>query len=408
MKYTKEAQHLNNAGIDHDSFRGKKPGRRSSNIARGLLIALVLLLSACESPQPLATPSPQNTPAIRATQPPSTLSPSPQFTQTSLPSLTPSFTPTPLPPTITPTPDPYAGLSIPDLVMRSYGGGSLQIEDTLAVNSYFTRNLVMYPSDGLSIYGFMNVPITERPGSSADSGQNGPPYPVIIAVHGYIDPAIYKTLDYTTRYADALARAGFIVLHPNLRDYPPSDSGSNLFRVGMAVDVLNLIAIVKEQAGKPGPLEMADPGSIGLWGHSMGGGITTRVITISPDVKAAVLYGAMSGDELKNYERIFSYFSPGTRGLEELAAPPDVFSSVSPINYLNRIQAAVSINHGENDPDVPPAWSQDLYLRLKDLGKTVEYYTYPNQGHTFHGEGDVLFMQRMIDFFDRYLKDQFN
>ena len=43
------------------------------------------------------------------------------------------------------------------------------------------------------IYGFMNVP-------NADG-----PHPVIIALHGYIDPAIYQTLDYTTRYADALA-----------------------------------------------------------------------------------------------------------------------------------------------------------------------------------------------------------
>jgi dienelactone hydrolase len=31
-----------------------------------------------------------------------------------------------------------------------------------------------------------------------------------------IDPAIYNTLDYTTLYADALASAGYIVLHPNL------------------------------------------------------------------------------------------------------------------------------------------------------------------------------------------------
>lgn len=407
MKHNNGIQHLNKTGIAQGDRSGQWPGPRNSNKTRGLLVALLLLLSACgtSQPSPLVTPSP-SMPAVQATQLPPSPSLAPLFTQTPQPSLTPSITPTPLPPTITPTPDPYAGLSIPDLVRRSYGGGDVQVMDTMAVNSYFTRTLIMYPSDGLSIYGFMNVPNAKRPGSGSDSGAAGPPYPVIIAIHGYIDPAIYQTLDYTTRYADALARAGFIVLHPNLRDYPPSDSGANLFRVGMAVDVLNLIAIVKEQAGKPGPLEMADPNLIGLWGHSMGGGITTRVITVSPDVKAAVLYGAMSGDELKNYERIFSYFSPGTRGIEELAAPPDVFSRVSPINYLNRIQAAVSINHGEDDPDVPPAWSQDLYLRLKDLGKTVEYYTYPNEGHTFHGEGDVLFMQRMIDFFNRYLKDR--
>jgi dipeptidyl aminopeptidase/acylaminoacyl peptidase len=194
------------------------------------------------------------------------------------------------------------------------------------------------------------------------------------------------------------------VLHPNLRGYPPSDDGDNRFRVGMAIDVLNLIATVKQQAGKPGPLELADPNAIGLWGHSMGGGISTRVITVSPDVRAAVLYGAMSADDQKNFERIFSYFSNGERGQEELNAPAEAFERISPIYYLDRIHAAVSIHHGKQDPDVPLAWSLDLCQKLQGLDKTVECFTYQDQAHTFHGDGDELFMQRMIDFFDRQLR----
>ncbi len=180
---------------------------------------------------------------------------------THIPTITPVPSQTPTS-TITPTPDPYAGLTIDDLSSRSYGGGDLIVEDVLAENSYFTRTLLSYPSDGLKIYGFMDIP---RKGT--------PPYPVIIAVHGYIEPSIYNTIDYTTRYADAFARAGYLVIHPNLRGYPPSDSGDNLFRVGMAVDVLNLIALVKAGGGQPGPLAKADSQRIGLWGHSMGGGM---------------------------------------------------------------------------------------------------------------------------------------
>jgi dipeptidyl aminopeptidase/acylaminoacyl peptidase len=296
-------------------------------------------------------------------------------------------------PTISPTPDPYASLTIDALVSRSYGGGQVEAREVLAENSYFTRVLISYPSDGLTIYGFMDVP---KGGES--------PFPVIIALHGYIDPAIYDTIDYTTRYADDLARAGYLVLHPNLRGYPPSDSGDDLFRVGMAVDVLNLIAIVQETGGQPGPLEQANPEAIGLWGHSMGGGISTRVITVNPDIRAAVLYGAMSGDEQKNFDRIYHYFSAGTRGLEERAVPAEAVEQISPANYLDRITAAVSIHHGKDDPDVPLAWSLDLCQRLESLRKTVECFTYPGQAHTFHGEGDVLFVQRAIDFFNRHLR----
>jgi dipeptidyl aminopeptidase/acylaminoacyl peptidase len=316
-------------------------------------------------------------------------------TVTLLPTIpvTPSPTQT-VQPTLTWTPDPYAGYRIEDLARRSYGGGELVVESILAENNYFTRMLISYPSDGLKIYGFMNVP-----------KKGTPPHPVIIAIHGYIEPEIYDTLDYTTRYADTLARSGYLVLHPNLRGYPPSDSGDNLFRVGMAVDVLNLIALVRAQGGQAGALTLADPAAIGLWGHSMGGGISTRVLTVDPDVKAAVLYGAMSGDEKKNYERIFQYFSNGTRGWEELLTPDEIIQDISPINYLDRIQAAVSIHHGANDPDVPPDWSQDLCDRLKALGKPVECFTYKGQAHTFRGEGDDLFNMRMVQFYDSVLRE---
>lgn len=255
----------------------------------------------------------------------------------------------------------------------------------------FNRFLISYPSDSLTIYGFMNVP--QGPG----------PFPVIIALHGYIEPEIYYTIDYTTRYADALARAGYLVLHPNLRGYKPSDDGPNLLRVGMAIDVLNLIAIVRDQGGQPGPLALADPDRIGLWGHSMGGGISLRALTVSPDVKAAVLYAAMSGDERRNFEAIQSW-SGGQRGLAEINVPDDALLRIAPIHYLDRIEAAVSIHHGTADELVPPVWSNELCEQLLALEKVVQCLPYPGQPHTFVGEGDRQFIQNMITFYDTYLK----
>ncbi|HLE15081.1 MAG TPA: alpha/beta fold hydrolase [Anaerolineales bacterium] len=355
-----------------------------------LVAGLVVACSPAEAPPATvsATLAPEPTgQAVLSISPAASATPSATWTETLLPSITPTIT-------HTPTPDPYAGWTIEYLANREYGGGELRIEDTLGDSSRFTRYLIAYPSDDLTIYGFMNVPKGEGP------------FPVIVAIHGYIDPGVYQTLDYTTGYADALARSGYLVLHPNLRGYPPSDDGDNLFRVGMAIDVLNLIELVKGQAGQPGPLELADPQAIGLWGHSMGGGISTRVMTVSPDVDAVVLYGAMSGDEQKNYERIFNFFSNGTRGMQELNSPAEAFTRISPVNFLDRIEAAVSIHHGNQDTEVPLEWSEDLCNRLLELGKSVECYTYNKQPHTFRGEGDQLFVQRTIEFFDRILKDE--
>ncbi len=395
MKW-EQFQYFNNS-IGKFQLAFRQIPKRASILELVCVLLFSVLLAACSPPPPTQPARSTSLPTpVALTQSPS---PVPTRTATAYPTTIPTSTPS-LTPSITPTADPYSGLSIEELAARSYGGGQLAVQEILATNSYFTRTLITFPSDGLTIHGFMNIP------KRLPQDQENERYPTIIALHGYIEPEIYQTLDYTTRYADALARAGFLVIHPNLRGYPPSDSGDNRFRVGMAIDVLNLIAIVKTQAGQPGPLEHVDPQAIGLWGHSMGGGVTTRVITVSPDVRAAVLYAAMSGDEKKNYERIFHYFSNGTRGAEELQAPDEVFQRISPINYLEHIQAAVSIHHGRDDPDVPLAWSLDLCQRLEQLAKQVECFTYPGQPHTFHGDGDTLLIQRMIDFFNKTLRDR--
>jgi uncharacterized protein len=338
------------------------------------LIGLILLAGTLSACAPASAVVPPTSTASSTVAPPDSTT-------------TATHTVTPAP---TGTPDPFEPYTIAHLRGRAYGGGDIEIVERVGTNSAFTRYLIKYPSDGLSISGFANVP-----------GSPGP-HPVIVALHGYIDPEVYDTFDYTTHYADALASAGYLVLHPNLRGYPPSDSGRDLFRVGMATDVLNLIAIVRATAGQPGILESADASRIGLWGHSMGGGIATRVLTVSPDVRAAVLYGAMSGDEARNYEAI-GVWSEGERGQEERAVPIAQLDRISPIHFLDGISAAVSIHHGLADELVPVAWSMQLCELLKAAHKDVECHFYPDMPHTFRGKGDKEFIQYTIQFLDRSL-----
>ena len=396
--------------MGHVATHGRPRSRLIGYGVRPFLFLLLLLgVVACGDAIP-ATPQaqqqarqPTNRPASQPTVQ-SIAQPTPEATITAsaTPAREPSSTTT-VPPTptatasLTPTPDPYAGLTIADLAARSYGGGELEVVQTLAVTGAFTRTLITYPSDGLTIYGFMNVPA--GPG----------PFPVALVLHGYIPPEQYGTIAYTTRYADALARAGYLVIHPNYRNYPPSDEAEAFaggretsdFRVGYAVDVLNLIAVVEAQGGRPGPLQKADPEQMHLLGHSMGGGIALRVVTVNPEVDAAVLYGSMSGDEYKNYERILLW-SNGEVGEGELATPAEDMARIAPIYHLARIEAAVSIHHGEADDVVPPAWSEELCQRLRELEKTVECFSYAGAPHTFRDEADRLFQQRVVDFFNRY------
>jgi dipeptidyl aminopeptidase/acylaminoacyl peptidase len=149
----------------------------------------------------------------------------------------------------------------------------------------------------------------------------------------------------------------------------------------------------------------ADPDQIGMWGHSMGGGVTTRVVTVNQDVDAAVLYAPMSGDERQNYEAIWVWLA-GEMGAEELAVPEVELTRISPVYYYDQIDTPIYINHGRADELVPLRWSVATCDALRLLGKQVECSYYPDMPHTFYGEGDEEFIQNVRWFFDRFLKAQ--
>jgi dipeptidyl aminopeptidase/acylaminoacyl peptidase len=250
------------------------------------------------------------------------------------------------------------------------------------------RKIFKYRSEGLELFGFINIPEGEGP------------FPVVLLLHGYVDPARYRTLDYTVRYTDALAEAGYITIHPNLRGYADSENGENILGTGDTIDALNLLALVRQQAGSEGLLKRADAERIGVWGHSMGGGIAVRILIVDQTVDAGLLYAAIHTNEEFN----LAHFEKDGRGNEKVNAPASALALMSPANYLDAITAPVSIHHGALDLVVPAEWSRDLCEVLDGLGKDVECVEYADQSHTFRNSGDDDFIGAMIAFYDRHLK----
>ena len=292
-------------------------------------------------------------------------------------------TPTPVAPSV--TPDVAGDLHIEALRARSYGGDGIRVERVLAVTPAFTRTLISYTSDGLKQYGFMNTP------------KGAGPFPTILVLHGHVNTQTYRTVTYTARDADALARAGFLVVHPDYRGHGQSEDGPNLFRTGYAIDVLNLIQQVKQL-----PQVKAD--ALGIWGHSMGGGIAQRVLVVNrKDIKAAVLYGAMNADEVRNIDRIKHFWGRGNHQPED-DVPAAEWALISPVNYLGDVTAAIQIHHGGSDRDVLVEWSDELDARLKTLGKDVEYFIYPGQPHSLQGRSYTTFINRIVAFYKDKLK----
>ena len=286
---------------------------------------------------------------------------------------------------------PYEQYTIDGLRKRTYGGGNIEVLEVMEQKDLFTRYLIRYPSDGLMIYGFANVPDGEGP------------FPIIVIIHGYVNAAEYQTLDYTTEAADRLTESGYIVMHPNLRNYPPSDKGDNLFRVGMAIDVLNLISLIKSGALPPELSGKASVDQIGMWGHSLGGNVILRVLTVSADVKAAVLYASLSGDEFKNSAALTNIGVAEPQLQAELVTAPALLQRISPSSYYGDITTPIQIYHGTNDSVVPFSWAQETCRLLKDAAVTVDCIYYTDEDHTFRSRMSDEFYGSQIGFYQTHL-----
>jgi uncharacterized protein len=355
---------------------------------RRLIPLLMLAVLACQcsgaASQTFSTPYPSEyIPTVIALTAAALATPTP-------PSPTPTaIQPSPTP-TITLTPAPYQQYTIDYLRQRSYGGGTIEIVNTIEASGEFTRTLIRYSSDGLTMYGSMNIP-----------AGNGP-FPVIIMLHGLGDSGAFNSLSFRSDIADALTRQGFMVIHPVMRGYPPSDSGDNTFRVGMAIDILNLIALIKAQGGQTGTLEKAAPERIGLLGQSLGGNVALRVLTVSPDVKAAVLYSSLSGNELKNSQQLYK-ISLEPQFQNELNTLPSLLLNISPVYYYGNITAPIQLHHGTADETVPLSWAEETCSLLSAAGKNIDCIYHEGEGHLFSNTIKAEFLESMINFYKTYL-----
>jgi len=285
-------------------------------------------------------------------------------------------------------------VSLPALFDKEFNGADLQLGRVLENNSSYTRYYITYKSGNLTISGIMNVP------------KGDGPFPALVLNHGHIDTSVYTNGRGLRREQDYLARAGYVVLHPDYRNHADSSQDNRdalAVRLGYVEDVINAVYALKNSS-----LDYIDTVNIGMLGHSMGGGITLSVLVSQPDlVKAAVLYAPVSGDMRQSYERWIARQSnnieeiTGTYGSPDEA--PEFWDNISAETFYDRLTAPVRIFHGTADASVPLDWSRETLSRLQAAGAKVELTVYDGAPHEFTSHWSS-FMQSAKEFFDSRLK----
>lgn len=284
-------------------------------------------------------------------------------------------------------------VSLPYFSKKEFSGGDLKTGKILDDQPSYTRYYITYRSGDLKISGIMNVP----------KGKG--PFPVLILNHGYIPPKMYTNGRGLKREQDYLAKHGYVVIHPDYRNHADSDKDTTngvRFRLGYVEDVINAVVAVKNSDYK-----FFDKERIGMFGHSMGGGICLNVMVAQPKlVKAFVLFGSVSADVRDNFYRWSVRSSEGDSIIRQYGRPeenPDFWNRISPMTYLNAVEAPIMIHHGTSDESCPLEWSQKLTDSLKIRQKDVTFYEYPKEPHEFINAWPLV-MQRTAAFFDQHLK----
>jgi len=300
-------------------------------------------------------------------------------------------------------------LTIEAMRKRTYPGSDLIIEETLPPGSNYNQYIASYLSDGLKIYGLLSIPQGTKPPTG---------WPVIIFNHGYIQPNLYKTTENYVAYVEAFAKSGYLVFKPDYRGNGNSEgqSTSAYYSSDYATDVLNAVSTLKRYPD-------ANPNKIGMWGHSMGGNITLRALTVNTqNIKATVIWGGVVGsynDLIYNWQSKVKYQpSPLDLSLRNMnrqklldtygtpSQNPTFWQAIDPTYHLADITTPIQLHTGGADEEVPVTFSVNLKDQLEKLGKIVEYYNYPGGDHNISSPNFEPAMQRSIAFFDKYLKSQ--
>lgn len=202
--------------------------------------------------------------------------------------------------------------------------------------------------------------------------------------------------------ANVLTGAGYIVVHPSV-DFDIGYPGE-AWTKGVTAAANKLIE-----------MGIADSARLGVQGQSYGGFAVNLLVTQTSRFKAAI--------NISGKVDMVSFYtdSPrlGVRNVNaaektqdrigaSLWAQPQKYIANSAIMFADRINTPLMLITGAQDSNVPEINTREMYYALRRLGKEVTWVSYANGGHgggTATAEDFVDMQQRMIEFYDKRLKN---
>jgi dipeptidyl aminopeptidase/acylaminoacyl peptidase len=232
--------------------------------------------------------------------------------------------------------------------------------------------LVRYPStDGVEVSAFVY-----RPEKRADK------VPVVILWHG--GPESQFRPSFSAFPALLSAELGVAVLAPNVRG---SDGYGKKFLqlddgVKREASLADIGATLDWIAKQPD----LDAARVGVYGGSYGGYMTLATAAFFPErIRAACDVVGISSiptflAHTQAYRRDLRRVEYGDERIPEVLA---VQKKISPLYSVDKIQAAMFVQQGKNDPRVPQSEAEQIVTALRKRGRDAWYLLALNEGHGF-------------------------
>jgi dipeptidyl aminopeptidase/acylaminoacyl peptidase len=235
----------------------------------------------------------------------------------------------------------------------------------------------------------------------------GTPLPLLIEIYGGVNLTAYVNqfgmTDYLGVNNHIYVSRGYAVLAVDT----PLHNGT---------PILDLFKDVLPVCDKVIELGIGRADALGLMGGSYGGYGTLGLITQTERFKAAAAIAA-SGDLIDMTTSMSDdgssvWFSWAEQGQGRMGGTPwqyrDRYIENSPLFYADRIHTPVLLVAGQTD-DNAVRGSRAVFSALHYLHRKAQYAEYPGGGHMpqyWTRDQQVDFVERMLSWFDRFLKDQ--
>lgn len=220
--------------------------------------------------------------------------------------------------------------------------------------------------------------------------------PAVVVLHGFKG---FKDWGMFPPLAERLARAGFSAVSLNVSGSGVDQAGEFAYparfgRNTWSAEVADLGAVVDALAA--GSLGVVPPGSIGLLGHSRGGGVAILATVRDERIRALVTWAAISSVHRWTDDTMRAWRTSGTHDVvngrtgQVLPMYTDILDDMDQhadaldiTGAASRVTVPWLLVHGEHDEAVPMREGELLAASARPPTSRFERIDGPDAGHTF-------------------------